>query len=218
MCFSATASFTASAALSVIAVLTYRQVRQRGYFWLVNVTSCFAMQQFLEGLLWLTYQGRLAASWQPLLIYAFLFFAYLFWPTYTPLAILQLERVKIRRRYLKILAGLGGLVSATLGILLVYGGAGAAVIDCRVVYQTGMVLGLDMHRLLEMVVSLAYVISTVGAILISTAPGLPLLGLALALSYLIALYFYYSAFVSVWCFFAALLSLMIYGIVRQQRG
>lgn len=213
MCFSATASFAASAALSIMAILTYQQVRQRRWLGLATVPFLFALQQFLEGLIWLSYQGYFNPDLRQLFSYGFLFFAYLLWPAYIPAVLLQLEPQAKQRKYLKLCGILGSLVALTLAIVLGYGGTTTQLLNCQLVYQTGLVLSPTM----TMLASLAYVVSTVGALLISTTPGIRLLGGLLALSYLSALYFYQLAFVSVWCFFAAVLSLLVYWIVRQQR-
>jgi hypothetical protein len=54
MCFSATASFTAGATLSALGIATLTQIRSRRELLLGSFPLLFAIQQFIEGLVWLT--------------------------------------------------------------------------------------------------------------------------------------------------------------------
>ena len=59
MCFSAGASFTASAVLAATGVTTLREVRSKRELPLALLPTIFSIQQFIEGLLWLNFrQGR----------------------------------------------------------------------------------------------------------------------------------------------------------------
>lgn len=53
MCFSATASFTASAVLGITGIATLRQVKFKSLIFLACLPLLFAIQQFNEGLIWL---------------------------------------------------------------------------------------------------------------------------------------------------------------------
>ena len=54
MCFSAAASFTAGAVLTGIGVATLRKVEHPTYYLFASIPLLFAVQQFSEGVLWLT--------------------------------------------------------------------------------------------------------------------------------------------------------------------
>jgi hypothetical protein len=54
MCFSASASFGASLVLSVIGVATIKNTRHREQLPFASIPFVFAVQQFSEGVLWLT--------------------------------------------------------------------------------------------------------------------------------------------------------------------
>ncbi|WP_420856726.1 DUF6629 family protein [Sulfuriflexus mobilis] len=64
MCFSATASFTASALLLPVGVYCLHEARQaKKPYWLLAVMPLlFAIQQFLEGQRWLAVQAHQPAS------------------------------------------------------------------------------------------------------------------------------------------------------------
>ena len=54
MCFSATASFTAGVPLLLIGVITISRVRNRKDLLYALIPMLFAIQQLIEGALWLT--------------------------------------------------------------------------------------------------------------------------------------------------------------------
>ena len=75
MCFSATASFTAGITLSALGVATLTQVSSRREILLGSFPLLFAVQQFSEGLVWLTLGQTSLSSINSLVTYSFLFFA-----------------------------------------------------------------------------------------------------------------------------------------------
>src|SRR6185437_645962 len=105
MCFSATASFSAAGILTLAGAATLskaRDVRERP---LAAVPLIFALQQGIEGLLWLTVPsghpaGRGFAT-------AFAGLALIVWPLFTPLAVGRAETLRNRRRLILGLTGPG---------------------------------------------------------------------------------------------------------------
>jgi uncharacterized protein with ParB-like and HNH nuclease domain len=61
--------------------------------------------------------------------------------------------------------------------------------------------------------SLLYLAPTILVTFISSVNRMRWLGILFSLSYIITLFFYSGSVVSVWCFFAALLSLLVYWII-----
>ena len=55
MCFSATASFVAGTTLSTIGVATITKVKQRSELPFALIPLLFGIQQFIEGIIWLTF-------------------------------------------------------------------------------------------------------------------------------------------------------------------
>jgi hypothetical protein len=215
MCFSAEASFTASIALAAISWASYQRINKPKQLLLLGVPLGFALQQFLEGLVWLAFKYNFNPVLNKLVIYGFLFFAYIFWPVYLPLVLTKLERTTKNRKILTGLAVLGSFVSISLLVMLIAGGATAEFANCHIVYQLG-VHWLNFN--LTLVAVLLYVLVTVGSLLVSSLRGMRVLGIATLGTFIFAQYFYYTAAVSVWCFFAALLSLLIYWIIGLNRA
>src|ERR1700704_1243434 len=112
MCFSAGASFGASAVLSVIgtaAIIKARTVPQ-GLF--AGIPMIFSIQQLAEGLLWLSLKDPQLAEWQPFFTYLFLVFALVAWPVWIPLTIRKLEKDVQRKKILTLLLLAGAAASA----------------------------------------------------------------------------------------------------------
>lgn len=199
MCFSATASFSASALLGVTGLACLQVAEKKQDKLLASLPLLFAIQQFIEGLLWLYHANGMVTY---LFAYAFLFFAFLVWPIYVPLVAYLHETDQVRKKILKYVTWAGVAGSMILAAILVHRHLEVTVVQnslCYIVdfpYQNfGIVI---------------YIAITVGALMISTNQVLRMFGLAAFLSASIAWQFYRHAFTSVWCFFCALLSMTLY--------
>jgi hypothetical protein len=120
MCFSAGASFGASAVLSIIgttAIIKARTVPQ-GLF--AGIPMIFSVQQLSEGFVWLAMKNPDLAGWQPFFTHVFLVFALALWPVWIPFTIRNLEQEKKRRRALTffLFTGIVVSVAAVCALLL----------------------------------------------------------------------------------------------------
>src|ERR1700722_141614 len=101
MCFSAQTSFTAAAALSVVGIATLSKVRSNKIRPFAVIPFIFAIQQGLEGIVWVTLNAGDAISLlHKIGVYGFLFFADLFWPLWIPGSIYKLEENRLRKKLL----------------------------------------------------------------------------------------------------------------------
>ena len=152
---------------------------------------------------WLVDKPSLASG---ILGYGFLVFAFLTWPIYIPYVMKRLEKKKHIKRILKWLHWLGAFVSAYLLAAVLQNGLDVLVVDHHIVYDVTVPYGYAWV--------VAYVIATVGALLVSSNRFFTWFGfvsfVAVALSY----HLYETAFVSVWCFFAAILSVLIFAYLH----
>ncbi len=103
MCFSATASFVASAGLAAIGVASIRKVKDKQQMPLASIPIIFAVQQFAEGLVWLSVTRDGWESIQYPASYAFLIVAQVIWPILFPTAFMFFEEDKVRKKLLKLL-------------------------------------------------------------------------------------------------------------------
>lgn len=208
MCFSATASFGASIVLSVIGVASLKKVQHRSQSMFAAIPLLFAVQQFSEGILWLSLPYPDLQYLQKTTTYIFLTFAQIIWPLYVPVSILLLEKQKTREYTQKILVGIGLLVSGHLAYSLLNYDAHAQI-DCY--HITYIQSYPDNYRILSGVL---YGIATIVPTFFSHIKRMWMLGLAVFISYIITSLFYENTLISVWCFFASIISISIWGIMR----
>lgn len=171
----------------------------------------FGIQQWLEGMVWLTLES--GGDVRPYAL-GFLFFAFFLWPFWVPLATWQLESVARRRAWLAWITLLGLLFGALLYLPLVLDGSRmqAMIVQHSIAYPARMITDELVPR---PVCCALYVMLTSLPLLFSSMRALRPLGILVLISTLVSLYFFRYAFVSVWCLFAALLSLYLLHFFRH---
>ena len=87
MCFSAGASFGASALLLGVGIGTIKKTQSSRMLAFASVPILFGVQQLSEGILWLSFTNPELVSWQNTSILIFLLFALVIWPVWTPFAV-----------------------------------------------------------------------------------------------------------------------------------
>ena len=200
MCFSATASFVAGTALSGIGATTIAKVKQRSELPFAMIPLLFGIQQLIEGVVWLTFSHD-APFLRQASTYSYSMFSHVLWPIYVPFAFRFVETTAWRRRAMLWFLGAGIVAGSYLFYQILTRPLVAAVEGHHLVYNAP-------HFHLLPVMTL-YVIATCVSGFFSGHPFVRLFG-ALSLFSFIATYFLYEhALVSVWCFFAALLSVLI---------
>ncbi|MGC2310470.1 MAG: DUF6629 family protein [Candidatus Babeliaceae bacterium] len=206
MCFSISASFSAAFLLCTLGALSIYKFSSRSTIFFAAFPLLFGIQQFFEGIVWLSLLYPAYASLQKLGVYSFLFFASIIWPIWVPLSLLMLEPHKIRRTLLFFLTSCGIIMAFFLLYKLFINGAQAYRDAHHIVYeiQTDIVWPL----------SLAYLIPTLLPFFISSLHAMPFFGLVLLISYGVTHYWWHAYSISVWCFFAALISGMVIVILQ----
>lgn len=200
MCFSATASFTAGAALVAVGCVTAHRSQGRAELPLALVPLLFGVQQISEGVLWLTLTRDLPGL-QLWATNVFSFFSHAFWPIFVPFAILLVETDRRRRQALMVFVGLGLVVGLYLLVFLVREPLTASVQGRSIVYDSA-------HFYLGAVLVL-YLLATCVSGLFSSHRCINAFGV-LAFVLAVAAYLVSArTFVSVWCLFAAVLSGLI---------
>lgn len=207
MCFSAGASFGAGAVLSVIGVGSIRKAQSPSQVLFASIPLIFSVQQLSEGVLWLALQNPNLEPLAPLATYIFLFFAQVLWPVWVPCSILLLEKRKRRTMACKILVGIGVFVSVYLAVCLVKFPPTAQIMGYHISY------GQDFAIPFSRFGGLLYALATIVPPFFSSVRRMWSLGLLIFISYIISWAFYADYIVSVWCFFAAIISISIYGIM-----
>ena len=201
MCFSATASFVASGALVASSVAIARIPKPKSAIPLSMFPAIFAILQFIEGLLWLNHRGFLADNYKPVAVYAFLLIAFVLWPIFVPFSVYVLESSKRRRVIILLCQFTGIYVGLANLVIIIRGPVNASVIGHSFAYTTNT----------TDILFYLYLISVFISFLVSSNKRLVILGVALAASLVTAMFIAdTSTFPSVWCFYAAILSLFLY--------
>lgn len=209
MCFSASASFGAAAVLSVIGVASIKKATRPSQFVFAAIPLLFCVQQIAEGFLWLSLSQQEYASLQRSCTYTFLFFAQVVWPACVPLSILLIEKNKQRKKILRIVTVFGAVVSLYLGFCLLNYHVDSGIIGHHIDYEQ------DYPERLSNYAAVLYIIATVAPPFISGIKRMWLLGMAVFVSYIVTTIFYTDYVVSVWCFFASVISIAVLAIMHN---
>lgn len=209
MCFSATASFSACTVLFGIGVLCVKQVRDRSQLAFASIPLLFAIQQLSEGVIWMTFDWN-APGLRVLATQVYSVFSHVLWPIYVPIAAWAMERVAWRRRCLGALS-LAGVASA---VFLAYGMVAAPV---KAVLIGGHIDYASAHFYLPVSLTLYLAATTLG-MAISSHRMVQLFGLTAFVAAGLTHLAYAQWFLSVWCFCAAVLSVLVYLHVRAEAG
>ncbi len=207
MCFSAQASFLASGALIALGSYALKKIKTKASRPLALIPFFFGIQQASEGVVWLTYNNPDYALITTIATGVFMLFAFLFWPIWMPLTVLCLEKKMARKHILYILLGVGIAVAATLMYALLLSGVQPEISCSHIYYNVALPAMFNYWG------PFLYCIATIIPLLISTKKHMPLLGVGLFFSVVATYYFYTAFFTSVWCFFAAVLSLSIITLI-----
>ncbi len=201
MCFSATASFSAGTILLGIGTLTLKSACRPCELPFAAIPLLFAIQQLSEGIIWLTFRYE-APLLNVVMTQVYSFFSHVLWPVYVPVAVLLIEPSGRRRRVLLTFVASG----VTVGMYLLYFMAAFPIIS----RPTGQHIEYVSPHFFAAIVMMLYLLSTTVSPILSTHRMVKVFGVLALLSFAAAYYFYAIWFISVWCFFAALLSAVVY--------
>lgn len=197
MCFSMTASFAASSVLLASGAVAVAHARKLPSKYFAAIPLLFGIQQGIEGLQWLVDKPSAESI---ALGYGFLFFAFLVWPFYTPFSVMMMEKNKKRKNILTYLTGFGALGSLYLLGSYLFLPLEVEVVHNSICYDIavpGMTVGMPLY------------VFSVCSSLFSTHWRAKLLGITTFIGFVITVLMYHYAFTSVWCFFAAALSVVV---------
>lgn len=209
MCFSAGASFTAGVLLTFVGVETMKKVHKPSQIPFVGITLFFAFQQFAEGIVWTTMAHPGYEGLQKAATYVFLMLAQVIWPMIIPLSVLLLEQNTIRKRIIIGLQSAGAVVGLYNLYGLLFFHQQAQISGRHMLYQT------DFKDSLGVAAIVLYMLAVIAPLFISSVKRMYILGIIMTVSLIISAVFYTKCLTSVWCFFAAVMSFMIFYIIRD---
>jgi hypothetical protein len=202
MCFSATSSFVASVVIGSIGVATLRHVREPRALLFASVPMLFALHQFSEGMVWLGLDGRIGKIALDHVAFLFTLYAQGLLPLLMPAAVALMEPPGWRRWAILGLTGIGAVVCAWDVTGLVFYPSQVFVEHHSIVYRN-LLTG-------NFWISCLFILATCGALLLSTHRVVRAYGVLNVIGLTIVEIVRDYAFASVWCFYAAILSVMIY--------
>lgn len=201
MCFSATASFASAALTASIGVVTLSRSRTLRDVPLAAMPVAFAVQQAIEGAIWLTLPSAPEVALSSILTYAFLFFALIFWPVYAPTAVYLIEPVSLRRQAMLACIGIGIALASYLAASTLALPHTACISGGHITYDANVSAPYSIGAL--------YLLATGIALIISSHRAVAVMGWFITVGSVVSSFFYWSGFISVWCFFAAASSVAV---------
>jgi hypothetical protein len=199
MCFSAAASFAAGGALSVAGGFTVAKAKNKYELPFASIPLLFGIQQAIEGAVWVSFGAPIVNT---VATYAYSMFSHVLWPIFVPFSVLMIETDPFRKKILRLFSLLGLTVGGYLLYFIIVDPVTAHVVNNSIAYHSPHFYVLPTMAL--------YLVATCGSCLVSSHKIINIFGVVLFISFAIAAWFFTETFFSVWCFFAGVLSIIVY--------
>lgn len=212
MCFSAEASYTAAAVLLPASGFAIQRAYQtnHNYLPIAALPLFFGFQQLFEGLIW---TGNALSSDSMVQRYslAYMFFSWLAWPVWVPFSTYFLE--PCRRRYIYLIfAIMGGMLGAVqyFPYFAHEGWLVTKFFPNAISYQGAVLFDFIMPREFTYAI---YLFVIIAPLLTSSDRHAQMFGVLISIVVIITYLFFSFAYISVFCFGGALMSLFVVHIV-----
>jgi len=214
VCFNATASFVGAGVVAAAGVVALALVREPRQIPFAALPLLFGVHQALEGLTWLKLGDAVDAQLHGWGVHAWVTFAWAILPLYVPWAVRLMEPDPRRRTLLLAPLAVGAALAVYMACLAVQPDIGVAVIDHNLDYQLGVPFS-------AVLLAVPYVFATCGGPMMSSYRWVIALGVGNFVAMAAAAYMQAADYSSLWCTFAAFLSLIVVGHFvadRRRRG
>jgi hypothetical protein len=211
MCFAPEADAVVGGIVLAIGLDALRNVRTPRQIPLASLPLLFGLHQLTEAFVWWGLQGHVSESVERIAVWIWLLFAFVALPALLPIAVALVERSRGRRQVIHAFAGLGLVVAIALALAISRGPISAQIQGRCISYEVGA-LGNGREW------TLLYVIAACGALLASSHRELAALGGLNLVVTPALMWLTVSGFVSLWCFWAAIASLVIAHHLRLVSG
>lgn len=216
MCFSAESSFVSTALLAVITYACIKKTTSKRQYPLICMLGLYTLMQLIEGFEWLAFQRDFFPKFFiPFASSYFFFVSYFVWPLGMPVCTYFMETVPARKKKLKILCIVAGLM--VLGVITAKiinpEVPSAKIVNNSIQYSFHIFKGSDSISnsfTSPAPFGIIFVIIFFLSMLFSSLKGKWIPFFLTFVSYAIAAYFYSYAFTSVWCFFASAVAASAY--------
>lgn len=211
MCFSAGASFAGGVVISAVGIATVRKARKPTQRLFAGIPLLFGFQQFAEGVLWITLRSGGNDLLQNAATYIFLVTALVIWPVLIPLSMWFMEEIRKRKIILAGLIVIGGIVSLFYAICLAFYDVTPQINSFHIQYVD------EFPKTLVDAALIFYLVSTIVPLFVSSVKRMWMFGILIVLSCVVTGIFFAQYLTSVWCFFAAFVSVVIHLILNKSQ-
>jgi hypothetical protein len=206
MCLSAEASFIAATVLLPTGALTVVQAysTDRKYLGIAALPLLFGLQQGFEGMVWFS-SGN--ASLVEKYSLAYMFFSWMAWPVWVPFSVYFVESNRRKPLYL-LIAIIGGMLGAMqyFPYFAHNGWLTTRFLPHVIIYEGKELFDYIIGRTATYTI---YVAIVVGSLLLSTDLNVRVFGLLVAGVTIVTYLFFSFAYISVFCFGGAIMSLYL---------
>jgi hypothetical protein len=209
MCFSPDADYTAAVVVGAVGVQTLRSVRTRRELLVGSLPLLFALHQFTEGFVWLGLRGQVSAGLGDAAKDVYVLYAYVVLPMIVPLGLYLIEPSPTHRRWVLpfVVLGLG------VGVVMLWQVTGYPISA----QEHASCISYNSNAPYLTQAAYGYVIATCVPALISSRRYLQWFGIANIVGLAIAFSVREAELTSVWCVYAALVSVLILEHFRRER-
>lgn len=209
MCFSAGASFAVGASLLGPGVYAVKRTTSRGMLAFACTPIVFSFHQIAEGFLWLSLKNPDFASWYKPALYGYSFISQPIWPIWVPLIMWLMEPDQRRKKILYYFLLLGVAAGLYMFYCLI-------TYDISAVAENGHIRYYRDFPFLDIMRPVNFVTIAVTPFF-STLRYTKLLASAMMGSLIVTYFFFTNYLISVWCFFAAILSLLVILVIVNNK-
>jgi len=209
VCFSPGADAIVGTVVAGVGIDALRHVREKDEIPLASIPLVLGLHQLTETFVWLGLRGEVAESIVRAAMGAYLVVAFSVLPVLIPTAVGLVERSRYRRWVIFGCGTVGAIVAAAFTIALGQGPINVAIDGHHIAYY---VESLDQSG---GPLTAFYVLATCGALLASSHRDLELMGALNLAAVPILAALTMSGFASLWCFWAAIVSVVIAAHLRR---
>ncbi len=206
MCFSPQADVVAGLVVGAVGADALRHVRRRSEWPVAALPVILGAHQLVESLVWWGLRGRVSAAvWHPA-VRVYLVIAFGVVPLLVPVAVRALQPERLRRRLDGFVAG-GAVVAGLLTYPVLRGPVHATIEGHHIAYGA--------HLWQGGLLAAVYIVVTCGAMLASWDRDIRYFGVVNLMAVLVLAWLTESGFVSLWCAWAAVTSILIAAHLRR---
>ena len=202
MCFAPEADAVLGGLVIAVGVDALRHVRDPKQIPLATLPLLFGVHQVSEAFVWWGLQGYVGHAVERVAVWTYLLFAFGALPLLIPLAVGLVEPLRERRRAIAAFGVLGLGVGGVLTFAMFRGSIHTMIEGHHVEYQVDAVGNGGQ-------LTAVYVVATCGALIASSYRDLAALGVLNLAAVPVLMWMTLNGLVSLWCFWAAIVSIMI---------